>query len=255
MSEYTDRITSEPADKPNYMAVVAAITGDFSGTRDELLDFVALFDLDQAMGVQLDVIGEWVGIGRGVSVPIPSVYFSFDIVGLGFDQGVWKGPFDPDSGITLLPDDIYRILIRAKIGANRWDGSMAGWKAVIDQVFNSTPPQPVTAVSEPFGTTDGVTASFQLQNGGRPIYSITDAALFRTDWQGLQSMYATPRTNLSPNSQTIGGTGWVNSGITVVSTTATAPDGTATATTMSSSAPGVTSFSQSALKTVVASTD
>lgn len=132
---YTDRITSEHADKPNYMALVAAITGDFSGTRDQLLDFVALFDLDSAVGAQLDVIGEWVGIGRGVAVPISGVYFSFDIDGLGFDQGVWKGPFDPDTGITELPDDIYRILIRAKIGANRWDGSMAGWKAIVDQVF------------------------------------------------------------------------------------------------------------------------
>ncbi|MGC7970039.1 DUF2612 domain-containing protein, partial [Salmonella enterica] len=68
------------------------------------------FDLDQAIGVQLDAVGEWVGISRNITVPLAGVYFSFDIAGLGFDQGVWKGPFDPDTGLTTLDDDTYRLL-------------------------------------------------------------------------------------------------------------------------------------------------
>jgi len=135
MSEYTDRITAEHADKPKFVALVDGITSDISAIRDFDLSLVDSFDLDLAEGAQLDAVGAWVGISRNVAVPIAGVYFSFDIAGLGFDQGVWKGPFDPDTGLTTLPDDTYRILIRAKIGANRWDGSMAGWKAIIDQVF------------------------------------------------------------------------------------------------------------------------
>lgn len=135
MSEYTDRITAEHADKPKFVALVDGITGDISGIRDFDLSLVDAFDLDLAEGTQLDAVGAWVGISRNVAVPIAGVYFSFDVAGLGFDQGVWKGPFDPDTGLITLPDDTYRILIRAKIGANRWDGSMAGWKAIIDQVF------------------------------------------------------------------------------------------------------------------------
>lgn len=135
MSEYTDRITSEHADKPKFVALVDGITLDVSSIRNMELGLVDKFDLELAIGAQLDIIGEWVGISRNVNTSISGVYFSFDTPGLGFDQGVWKGPFDPDTGITVLPDDTYRILIRAKIGANRWDGTMPGWKAIIDQVF------------------------------------------------------------------------------------------------------------------------
>lgn len=135
MSEYTDLITPEHAEKPKFFALVDMSTSAISSIRDLQLSYIDTYDLDSAEGAQLDVIGLWVGISRNVAVPISGVYFSFDTVGLGFDQGVWKGPFDPDTGITSLPDDTYRILIRAKIGANRWDGSMAGWKAIIDQVF------------------------------------------------------------------------------------------------------------------------
>lgn len=135
MSEYTDRITPEHADKPKFVALVDGITMDVSSIRALELSLVDSFDLDTAEGAQLDVIGQWVGISRNVKTPIVGVYFSFDTAGLGFDQGVWKGPFDPDTGLTILPDDTYRILIKAKIGANRWDGSMPGWKAIIDQIF------------------------------------------------------------------------------------------------------------------------
>ncbi len=135
MSEYTDRITPEHADKPKFVSLVDGITMDVSAIRDLELSLVESCGLDIAQGAQLDVIGQWVGISRNVKTPIVGVYFSFDTAGLGFDQGVWKGPFDPDTGLTILPDDTYRILIKAKIGANRWDGSMAGWKAIIDQIF------------------------------------------------------------------------------------------------------------------------
>lgn len=145
MSAYTDRIPPENAKKPKFVALVDDTTGNFAGIQDLETNLIQYFDLDTAVGVQLDTIGEWVGIGREVSVPIAGVYFSFDISGIGFDQGVWKGPFDPDTGITSLPDDIYRVLIRAKIGANRWDGSMAGWKAIVDQVF---PPETRIAVQD-----------------------------------------------------------------------------------------------------------
>lgn len=135
MNDYTKRITPEHADSPKFVALVDATTGDIASIRDMESGLVQAFDLDTAIGAQLDAVGEWVGISRKINTPIAGVYFSFDTAGVGFDQGIWKGPFDPDTGITTLPDDTYRILIRAKIGANRWDGSMAGWKAIIDQVF------------------------------------------------------------------------------------------------------------------------
>jgi len=57
---------------------------------------------------------------------------------VGFDQGNWKGPFDPDTGLTLLDDDSYRLVLRAKIGANHWDGTLESSKAVLDSIFGGS---------------------------------------------------------------------------------------------------------------------
>ncbi|OON34675.1 hypothetical protein BTJ39_23550, partial [Izhakiella australiensis] len=67
-------------------------------------------------------LGEWIGRSRIVSQPISGIYFSFDTDGLGWDQGVWQGPYDPDNGYTSLSDDTYRIVLKAKIAINNWNG-------------------------------------------------------------------------------------------------------------------------------------
>jgi hypothetical protein len=97
-----------------------------------------IYDLDVAVGVQLDAVGLWVGISRYVVEPLTGVYFSFDTAGLGWDQGVWMGPYDPDSGLVTLDDATYRLAIRTKIAANNWDGSMIGAYTALANLFNST---------------------------------------------------------------------------------------------------------------------
>lgn len=135
ITDYTGKITSEHADKPRYMAMVSAVARCFVDAQNGLAAMPQAFDLDDAEGVQLDAVGLWVGVSRNVAAPLAGVYFSFDTTGVGFDQGVWKGPFDPDTGVTSLDDDTYRLLIRARIGANHWDGTLAGSKAILSQVF------------------------------------------------------------------------------------------------------------------------
>jgi hypothetical protein len=83
------------------------------------------FDLDYSVGVQEDAVGVRVNRNRFV-YPEQNVFFSFDIDGLGWDQGSWKGPFDSDTGLTVLPDDMYRFLLKAVIAANQWDGTIPG---------------------------------------------------------------------------------------------------------------------------------
>lgn len=135
-SRYTEKITSEHADKPKYMAMVKATAQCFLDASDAARSLPEEFDLDEAVGAQLDVVGEWVGISRNIATPLTGVYFALDTDGLGFDEGAWQGPFDPDSGITVLDDDTYRTLIRARIGANRWDGTLEQSKAILDLVFS-----------------------------------------------------------------------------------------------------------------------
>ncbi|MBH3360771.1 DUF2612 domain-containing protein [Pseudomonas guariconensis] len=136
IEDYTGKITSEHSDKPKYMAMVQAVAACLLGAGDVSASLPEAFDLDSAIGAQLDVIGVWVGVTRNIPTPLTGVYFALDTAGLGFDEGAWQGPFDPDSGITVLDDETYRILIRARIGANRWDGTLEQSKGILDQVFS-----------------------------------------------------------------------------------------------------------------------
>lgn len=137
-SEYTNLVTSQHADKPKFMASIALVGQGFADIRNAAESLIPAFDLDQAQGDQLDTIGLWVGIGRRIQVPITGVYFSYDIAGVGLDQGVWKGKFDPDTGVVVLDDGTFRILIRAKIAANHWDGTLGTISTVLNAVFANT---------------------------------------------------------------------------------------------------------------------
>lgn len=128
-------ITSEHSDKPNFMQMVTDTTSPFTELQALTAGMPSLFEIDTAVGQQLDVIGELVGVSRQVLQPITDVYFAFNTDGLGFNQGIWKGPYDPDTGLVSLPDDFYRLLIRSRIVNNSWDGSKATVYQIIDTVF------------------------------------------------------------------------------------------------------------------------
>lgn len=136
ITDYTGKITSEHADKPKYMAMVQAVCQSFLGATGAAKSLPDDFDIDSAIGVQLDIAGVWVGISRYVRTPLIGIYFALDMPGLGFDQGSWRGPFDPDNGTTRLDDDTYRTLIKARIGANHWDGTLEQSRRILDLVFS-----------------------------------------------------------------------------------------------------------------------
>jgi len=122
MSKYTDRITNYHRGKPLFVDHVDLSTRPLTDVSVAMYGLISAFDIDEAIGVQLDALGEWIGRSRIVSQPISGVYFSFDTAGLGWDQGVWQGPYDPDAGYTSLSDETYRIIMKAKIAINNWNG-------------------------------------------------------------------------------------------------------------------------------------
>lgn len=135
MSKYDDLIASQHADKPKFVAVIDATVEPSIDQQAIVSAFPFDFDLDTAVGAQLDVVGQWVGIGRRIKTALTGVYFSFDIVGVGFDQGVWQGPFDPTTGLTTLSDQYYRVLLRAEIALNNWDGTTPVAAAALVPLF------------------------------------------------------------------------------------------------------------------------
>ncbi len=109
MSKYTDLITNYHATRPKYFDHIDLSTRPLIDITSATRGLVSAFDIDTAVGVQLDTLGLWIGRSRIVSQPITGVYFSWDTDGLGYDQGVWQGPYDPDSGYTSLSDDTYTL--------------------------------------------------------------------------------------------------------------------------------------------------
>jgi hypothetical protein len=122
--DYTTYITSEHADKPNFLATITALTEGAGQISDMLQSLPQKFDVDLAVGDQLDAVGKWVGFSRQLVAPIAGVFFSWDTAGLGWDQGNWKGPFEPTQGIVTLDDQTYRFALKGKIAANYWDGTV-----------------------------------------------------------------------------------------------------------------------------------
>lgn len=132
MSKYTELITNYHATKPKFFDHIDLSTRPLIDISTATRGLVSAFDIDTAVGVQLDILGLWIGRSRIVSQPISGVYFSLDIDGLGFDQGVWQGPYDPDSGYTTLSDETYRIILKAKIAINNWDGRNDSLPPILD---------------------------------------------------------------------------------------------------------------------------
>lgn len=132
--DYTQYITAQHRQSPKFMAWVAAVTKPLAENVEAMRTLYAAFDLDLAQGAQLDTIGLWVGASRRVLVPL-AIFFSFDTAGLGFDQGVWKAPYETATGVTLLDDETYRALLRVKIAANKWDGSLSTYQTLMQLAF------------------------------------------------------------------------------------------------------------------------
>ena len=132
ISDYISLIPSQNASAPKFVAMVSVLAQAFVDEQNTLGS--ATFDLDTATGVSLDYIGQWVGLSRSVSgvagTALP-VYFSFDTADLGFDQGIIYGPYDMPSGIAVMDDPTYRFMIRVKIAANNWDGTLDQLQAIL----------------------------------------------------------------------------------------------------------------------------
>ena len=59
--DYLRRLSAYYRSKPKFNATVAALCGASAGLQDLYGAMPAAFDLDLAVGVQLDAVGRWVG--------------------------------------------------------------------------------------------------------------------------------------------------------------------------------------------------
>ena len=99
------------------------------------------FDVDTAVGQQLDIIGKYVGVPRASGSPIPKPYFGFTLYGgsstpnvngfrsysnLGLNaQGIFLQYGSAALQYTDLPDTAYALLIKLKIFLNSNDARLS----------------------------------------------------------------------------------------------------------------------------------
>ena len=111
---YLKLITSEHSVQPKYTEYVKTFLDMISPCVDIYNDFDVLFALDSATGDQLDKLGELVGISR--QLPI-------------VDERI----------PATLDDEAYRLVIKAKIYKNHWDGTRKGLQDILDVFFPNLP--------------------------------------------------------------------------------------------------------------------
>lgn len=98
---YLNKITSEHKIRPKYMATVAMLLDYTDPSMEICLGMHSAFDVDTAVGVQLDVLGQYLGKPR-------NILYTFE----GGES-------------SILSDEIYRVLIKATIIKNNWRGGIS----------------------------------------------------------------------------------------------------------------------------------
>ncbi|MBO0738085.1 MAG: DUF2612 domain-containing protein [Alphaproteobacteria bacterium] len=136
LDQWLGRVTSTYNQQPRFMATVDVSVQPMADALEPLRAFARLWDIEVARGAQLDMIGQWVGLSRRITLRAPETgWFSLDIPGLGLDQARWYGPDAERGGHITLDDEEYRLLLKARILANHWDGTRDGAYAVWNGYF------------------------------------------------------------------------------------------------------------------------
>lgn len=113
ISYYLSLVTSEYQQSPNLLGWLSIPLLRLTDASNALDSFTAAFDLDLAIGSQLDTLGVIVGQSRTVG-------------------------FQPSAGVSpVLDDDTYRLLLRAKIAQNQWDGTIDSLQTIWQSLFPS----------------------------------------------------------------------------------------------------------------------
>jgi hypothetical protein len=132
--DYTTLITSEHADKPKFMATVDLTANAIGAIAAVAQSLTTIYDVDTAVGQQLDYIGLWVGCSRRLQVPL-NVFFSWNTTDLGWNQGIWKGPNESTTELVNLDDETYRLVMKTVIRANHWDGTLVQYQEIMQAAF------------------------------------------------------------------------------------------------------------------------
>jgi len=140
---YPSLVTSEHQ-KPRFLAAVAALTQPFADQIAVRQQIMGAFDLDTAVGQQLDFVGQWIGVTRACYFYVPAPVQAKAAAPMSAAP-LAAGPMSADgyfvaSGpgtvYTSLDDNSYRLLLYAKVAENHWDGTVPGALTVMNAFWS-----------------------------------------------------------------------------------------------------------------------
>jgi len=147
-SDYVNLLIKQYWEKPKAAAEIEMMAGTWRKTFEWIDSFSDEFDLNNATGDRLDIIGRIVGIGRNIPYSIPKIAFGFDENpnSRGFDdlfsplddRAPFQDLFESASTELVLDDNAYRQFIRAKIAKNTFGPYLSGndFLSIQDAVIN-----------------------------------------------------------------------------------------------------------------------
>ncbi|MBX4266529.1 DUF2612 domain-containing protein [Clostridium estertheticum] len=114
IESYVASITSQHIDKSKFIAWLSSHLNKIDGAYLVLKGMDSNFDIDNAIGVQLDTLGITIGRNRTLL-------------------------FQPISGANpTMADETYRLVLKAKIAMNNWDGTIPKiyeiWKNIFTDI-------------------------------------------------------------------------------------------------------------------------
>lgn len=124
IQKYLNLVTSQHQGKPKFMAWLSNPLCILDDAVTLVNSFYSYFDIDLAIGVQLDVLGEILGVSRTVTFQ-PAGYYSLGVIGV---------PYSTHPS-PVLADDTYRLVLRAKILQNQWDGTISQIYSLWNTIF------------------------------------------------------------------------------------------------------------------------
>ncbi len=125
-SPYTNLLIYQYAKKPKAVATIDAIMGECDRVIENLTDLLNQWDIDQARGFSLDIIGRRVGVSRTLPAFVSKGYLGYlgSLQGKPWGEGIWYRQGDSTGDSLSLNDQDYRFLIKAKIYKNFQDGTL-----------------------------------------------------------------------------------------------------------------------------------
>jgi hypothetical protein len=111
---YQSLITSQYQNKPKFKAWLTALMQPLVDIGNCAKDMYLAFDIDNAVGAQQDILGEILGAAR-------------------------KLPYQPaNNASAILNDDDYRVLLKAKVIQNQWDGKITTIESLWRNLFSDS---------------------------------------------------------------------------------------------------------------------